>query len=262
MSKITYSAIFNDTDLTSVNGLTVLKTNPYRPAKRKVDISDLVRTNKSKINSAFYNEKTVSVTVEITRNTRALMETSLDSLMAILQPIDKPLVLNQSGGQRKYYCTYEDYVVNEDAEGGSFIELELVFKCSDRFGYDINPTQLLAFTGFTSNNRSDQLTFSGSALWQVPIITVTFSSVTSATTKTVTIGNASTGQAIVVTRTWVAGDVIIVDAFNRSVTVNGVETAFTGAIPEFNKGSGYWYYVDTFSARTMTGQITCAPRYV
>lgn len=262
MGKINYSAIFNDIDLTTISGLTVLKTNPYRPTKRNVSVSDLVRSNKSKINSAFYNEKTISVTVEITRNTRALMESSLDSLMALLQPIDKTLVLSQSGGLRKYYCTYEDNIVNEDAEGGSYIELELIFRCSDRFGYDINPSLLLQFSGYTSNYRSDQLTFGGSALWQVPVITLTFSALTSGTTKTVTIGNGNTGQNLVVTRTWVAGDVISVDAYNRSVTVNNAEVAFTGAIPEFNKGFGYWYFSDTLGSRTVAGRLTCVNRYV
>jgi hypothetical protein len=262
MSKINYPAIFNDTDLNTVSGLTVLRTDPYRPPKRDVSLSDLIRTNKSKVSSAFYTERRVTVRIEITRDTRDQLEQSLDELMAIIQPIEKTLVLNQSGRRRKYYCTFEDAVVMTDNEGGSYIEMDLVFVCSDRFGYDLTATTLLSITSaYTSAARSDALNFQGSALWQTPVITITYSAIGSGVNKSVAIGNGATGQVITITRTWTAGDKIEVDALNETVKVNGVDVDYTGAIPKWKKGIGYWSYSDNFTSRSFTGLIACAFRY-
>lgn len=261
MSYLAYPITFNGIDLNTVSGLTVLKTNPYHLPTRELSIADLARTSKSKINSAYYKERLILVRVGITRATRALLETSIDSLMTILQPIDKVLVLPQAGGLRKYYTTLSDAVVNEEVEGGSYIEMDLIFTCSDRFGYDINPTVLLSFPAYTSSNRSDGLTFRGSAPWQVPVITLTFSSITSGTNKAIVVGNSSTGQQVTITRTWASTDIVEIDSYNKTVKVNGVAIDYTGVIPEWEPGFGYWYYSDTFGTRTFIGSITCVFRY-
>lgn len=262
MGKIIYPAIFDEVDLNTIPGLTVLKTDPYRPARRTVSLSELIRTDKAKVTGAFYTERLITVRIELTRSTRALMEQSLDAMMNLIQGSEKTLILNQAGVQRKYYCTFADSVVDEESEGGSFLQMDLIFTCSDMFGYKTSADTLLAITTYTSAFRSDRLTFTGSAKWQVPVITITYSSITSGTSKVVRIGNDNTGQVATITRTWLTGDVLEVDCYNRTIKVNGTEVAFTGAIPEWNTGFGYWSYADTFGARTFTGSITCVSRYV
>lgn len=259
MSQIVYAANFNNNDLTLVNGLTVLATDPYTPPKRTVSSGIIARSNKSKVASAFYTERYITVRVNVVRATRALMEQSLDSLMTLLQGIEKILVLNQGANGRKYYATLSD--TNIVAAGGSYLEMDLIFECADRFGYDSAATLLLQVTNFTSSNRSDPLNFGGSAPWQAPVITLTYSVVTGGTSKAVTIGNSNTGQQVVITRTWAAGDVIQIDSFNKTVKVNGLEVAFVGAIPEWPPGSGYWYYSDTLASRTFSAQILNTNRY-
>ncbi len=262
MSYISYPAIFNSVDLNTVPGLTVLKTTPYRPPRRDVSMSEIIRTNKSKLNSAFYTERIVIVKVGITRVNRDQLEESIDALMNLVQGTNKELVLRQSSNLRKYYCTLEEYIVNEEVEGGSYIEMDLNFTCTDRFGYALAPDVLLTITSFTSQSRSDRLTFGGSALTQVPVIRLVYSSITGGTAKAVTIGNGDTGQQIVVTRTWTTGDILEIDCFNKTVKVNNTEVDFTGAIPEWATGFGYWSYFDTLTTRTFSGTITQVKRYV
>lgn len=262
MGKITYPVLFNGTDLNTVPGLTVLATNPYHPPRRDVNSSNVARTNKGKINSAFYVERLIMVRIEISRNSRALMEASLDSLNALLQPKEKALTLPQSGTLRTYCVTFSDFEADEDTEGGMYLRGNLIFTCSDRYGYDLAATQLLAFTGFTSQSRSDALSFGGSAEWQCPVITITFTSVTTGTNKSVIIGNDNTGQALTITRTFASNDVLVIDTLNRTVKVNGTEVVFTGAIPEWNVGTGYWSYRDTLGGRTITAMLTVVRRYV
>jgi phage-related protein len=261
MSKISYPVTFNGIDLASVSGVTVLSARPYHPPKRNVSLSYIVRTNKSKVNSGFYTGRTISVRLEISRSTRALAEQSLDALMAILQAQNKALVFVQSSVQRKYFATYSDYVMN--VEGGSYIDIELIFTCSDTFGYDLGATTLLNISSpFTSSSRSDALNFPGSAEWQTPVISITFSAISGGSNKSVIIGNGNTGQQITINRTWLAGDMIEIDCFNETVRVNNTDVSFTGAIPKWNNGIGYWYYSDNFSTRTFTGSILVVNRYV
>lgn len=265
MSKISYPAIFNDVDLTSVPGLTVLRTDPYKPPKRNVSMSNLARTSNSKVNSGFYTERFIAVRIEISRSTRELTEQSLDTLMGILQAKDKALILNQSSTRRKYYATFSDAIIESTTEGGSYLQMDLIFACSDKFGYDLGPTTLLSITTpFTSANRSDALIFNGSAEWQAPVISITYSAITGGTTKSVVIGNGSTGQQVTITRTWTAGDTITINPLDETapVRVNNTPVDFSGAILLWNKGIGYWYYNDTFTTRSFTGLITVVNRYV
>lgn len=252
---------FDGTDLTTISGLTVLSTNPYRPAKRRIVIGDIVRSDRSKHNSANYANKVIAVRVGISRATRPLLETSIDSLMGILQGREKELILPQAGAKRKYYATYSDYEVNK--EGGSYIELDLLFNCSNRLGYDLESILLKYFTGYTSYHKVELLTFGGSAEWQTPVSTITFVSVSGGSGRTVSIGNDGTGQSVSITRNWVSGDLLVVDSFNSLVTVNGDEVQFTGTVPAWKTGTGYWFYNDTFStSRSITGQVRHVRSYV
>jgi hypothetical protein len=266
MSYISNPVLFNGTNLETVEGLTVLATDPYRPPKRTIHMSDLIRTDKSVHNSANSSQRLIAIRVGITRTSRELLQASIDTLMRIIQPINKILLVPQGTGRRKYYCTYSDSDVDKD--GGSYIEITLLFECSDRNGYNENPTLLASITGYTSANRTDLMQFGGSTLWQQAVITITYTSVTGGTNKTVLIGNSNTGEQVSITRNWVSGDLLQVGwyaadgQYVRGVRVNGVETDFTGAIPEWNPGSGYWDYADDFTARTFSGSVRQVYRYV
>jgi hypothetical protein len=254
-------AIFDSNNLASVvNGLTVLGIDTYKPPKRKLSIFQVARTNKNKVNSAFFNSRPITVRVGITRGNRDALEQSIDDLMSYIQGVEKELWVPQASATRKYTCTLSD--VNVLAGGGAYWEAELVFTCSDIYGYDTAYTLIVNnLTGITSSSRSDQYNFQGSADWQVPYIRVTYTALTGATTKTVLIGNASTGQQITITRTWAATDVLEVDCLAQTVKINGVEVSFTGAFPRFAKGLGNITYSDNFTTRTFNYLVYYYKRY-
>lgn len=260
MSQIAYPARFNGVSLTTVPGLTVLSTDPYKLPRRNVSMTQIARTNYSKVNSGFYVERLITVKVGITRANRAQLEQSIDSLMALLQGIDKELVIDQAGSERVYYATLADAPVDKD--GGSYIEISLVFTCTDRFGYDIGATTLLSIvSAYTSASRSDRLEFRGSAKTQAPVITLTFASITNGSNKTVTVGNGETGQQLSITRNWLSADRLEIDTLNETIRVNNTDVNFSGAIPKWAVGFGYWSYADNFDARSFTGSIMCRFRY-
>lgn len=253
-------AIFNGSNLASlVSGLTVLAINPYRPAKRNLNIANLARVNKRKVPSAFYREKDIAVTVCIQQANRDAVERSIDSLMALLQGIEKELMVPQSGGTRKYVCTYSDAVPRKD--GGAYWEADLVFALSDLMGSDTSYTTIVSLTGVTSATRSDQYNFEGSAPWQLPRIEIYYTAITGGTAADVVIGNA-TGSSMTINRTWAAGDRLVIDCANESVQVNGANVAFTGGFPNFPRGVGTLQYSDGFTTRTYNNTTTYYRRWV
>lgn len=253
-------AKFDNNDFTSIAGLTILATDSFTPPKRIVTSNVMARANLSKISSAFFTTKDITIRVGISRLTRDLVEASLDSLSNILFGVEKDLVVRENGELRRYTATHIDTVFR--TSGGAYVELDLVFMCSDSYGYAIPYEKLLDVTGRTLYNYTDTLSFSGGADTQAPIITAVFSAIGTGTTNTVTIGNVTTGRYIVVNRAWTVGDVLIIDCQNKTVKVNGTAVDFTGAFPEFASTTGYLNYNDTFSTRTLAFSVYYYRRYL
>lgn len=72
---------------------------------------------------------------------------------------------------------------------------------------------------------------------------------------TLQVSNNTTSQYVSVTRTWAIGDIFVIDTFNKSVQVNGIDVTFTGAFPEFKVGSGTFAYSDTYPSRTFNFKV-------
>lgn len=248
MSIINYNASFDGVQLTSIAGLTILRTDAFNVAKRKIDQPLIARNHKSALTGAFYTEKNITVRVCIQTASRDNTEQNIDSLIKILQGLKKDLVVAQSKTTRRYICTLADVVVQSG--GTSYWEADLVFTCVDRFGYDTAYTAIANLTGIASGIRSDQFTVDGSAPSQCPVIQVKITAVTGGTSGTILVGNQNNGQQLTITRTWVVGDILIVDTLNQNVSVNGVEVSFSGAFPEFTQGLGVLTYFDSFTTRT------------
>lgn len=260
MAMISYPVYFNNINLESIEGLTVLKTDPYKLPRRKLTIFELARTSKSKINTGFFNDKAIMVRVGISRKTRDLVEQSDEALTAILQDLEKDLVVRQAGDQRRYTASLEDKIYKH--EGGSYLEIDIIFRLSDRYGYDLDLTELISATGRTLYNYTDSFTIAGNAKDQAPVIKITLNSVTGATNKNIVLTNPATGESLTVNRTWEAGDVLVMDAQAGIVTVNGDEVDYDGTILYYPPGIGYLQYTDGFATRSIRNYSYYYKRYV
>lgn len=260
MSKPT--ANFNGNDLASVvPGLMVVATNPYRLGNRQLSTSVLANADRSTTPSAFWTDKKLNVTVEIGRNTRELLDDSIDLLYYYLRELEAPLILSWSTTTRQWNATLAN-IAFSDVQGGHAV-LDIEFEVSDPLGIDVNSTQLFstALTGATSTTSLGLV--GGTAKWQRPVITITISALTGGTAKTVSVGNSNTGQQVNITRTWTAGDILVIDSKLKKVTVNGTEVAFTGAIPEWQSGQvGSMDYSDNLTTRTRSMVGVYYKRYI
>lgn len=268
MSMTNLIANVDNIQLTTVPGLSVLATDPYRPPKRKLSLYNVARTNNAKVNEAWYTERVITVRVGISQPTRALLEYSIDMLYGLLQGLEKDLVISQSidlQGRptvRRYNSTWSGVVPR--VEGGSYIELDLLFTCSDNFGYETAYTVLINETGVTLANteNTDSVTTTGSAPTQAPLYRFKLNTFTGASSN-IQIFNSTSNQILTIARTnWAVNDLVIVDAQAKSVTVNGSDVVFTGTFPELLSGAATITLRNSFSAVNYDWSVVYYRRFI
>jgi hypothetical protein len=256
-----HTANFNGNDFaSSVPGLRVIATNTYVPGSRTITTNPIARANKSVTSSAFNRERHLQVTVEIGQDSRELLDLAIDKLKTILQGLEKTLILDYGGGLRQWTATFDNNMAYSDMAGGH-ATIVIPFLAADGNGYDTTTTALVNSV-LTGSTRTENVFFAGSSERQLPIITITLTTVTSGTSHGITITNPATSQAIVINRTtWTNADILVIDTAAKTVQVNGTDVAFTGPFPEWALGAGTLQYADTFTARKYTLNVIYRKRY-
>lgn len=221
--------------------------------------AQLVRSDGAIVLSSRFAKKVIIVFGYILAPSRTAYEQTFDELKWRLSGKQRPLVLIQAGSERAYTATCTQ-VAEGFIEGGKTY-ITITFTASDPFGRD-GSNQTYDSGTFTTATKSFDHVFQGYAS-VLPKMTITISALSGGTSKTVTVGNGVTGQQIQVTRTWTAGDVLVVDSDSQRVTVNGVVVDFTGFFPAFQPGTAYAGYSDNFTtSRTARTVIEYPKKYL
>jgi phage-related protein len=208
-----------------------------------------------------YPSKPITVSGTIVGTTIADCDTLIDTFNGYLVAQGANLDIDYGGGTRRYVAT----ATNIDVQRPGYLSwanFTITFTCTQAFGQDTSQTTILNVTGRTSASYSDSYTFGGTAPYQLPIFTITYTAVSGATSKSVIIGNSGNGQEITVLRTWATSDVLVIDCSKSNVTVNGVAVDFTGAFPLFAPGAQTISYSDNFTSRTLDINIVYSVLYV
>jgi hypothetical protein len=230
---------------------------PMKDAK----IFALSNANRSTIPYVQYPNKSIRVSGQINGSSIADLDARIDAMKAFLLGTDKNLDIDYSGTTRRYIATVN--ATSFERPGGLlFANWVIDFICTQPFGQNTATTSALNQSGRTASSYSDVHVFLGSAPFQLPVITITFSVLTGGTAQTLFFGNNGNGQGISVTRTWLSTDVLVIDCVNKTVTVNGSPVAFTGAFPEFPPGSQTLGYSDTFTTRTFAITVNYYPMFL
>lgn len=252
--------IFNDSNLEdTIAGLKITDI-PYRAPSRDIRALPLPYTDRKVQTSAFYDDRKVNVGIEIGRDSRALLDAALDTLNGILSPPKKILKIEYALTQRQWTATFNNLLMRNMRGGHG--EFDLEFQCTDALGYDISDTTIVTHNNNVAANKSYYFELDGSAEWQLPVITININSLLGGSAADIAIGNADTGQELSITRTWVAGEELIIDSVNKTVQVDGEDVDFSGAFPEFKRPNGTMTYRDTFTARNLNISGVYKKRYV
>jgi hypothetical protein len=119
------------------------------------------------------------------------------------------------------------------------------------FGRDSSTTTQVN-TRFTGASKTNTFVAVGGNKPVLPVLTITLNSGTGLTSKYIQLTNSTTGKLIKVTRTWVAGDVLVIDCENKTVKVNGSAVDYTGVFPSWNPTDTQLQYDDTLTTRDVT----------
>lgn len=229
-------------------------------------IFGLANANQSVIPYVGYPSKSIVITGAIAGSTEANLDSRIDSFKQYFLGKDKNLDIQYNGATRRYVATVNSIsVVRQQKQLWATFQIEFI--CTQPFGRDTAVTTPSSSfspsaTGRTLSGYSDAITFAGSAPFQLPVITITYTAITGGASF-VQIGNNTNGQSIMITdQTWVTSDVLEIDVANRTVKRNGVEVDFIGAFPEFPPGAQTLSYSDGFTTRTFTELVTYYPMYL
>lgn len=220
----------------------------------------LANTNASVIPYVGYPTKQISIAGAIAGSTQADLDARIDTFKGYFNGKDKNLDIQYGASTRRYIATANKIAVARKQKA-LFATFTIDFICTQPFGRDTTATTALNGTGRTASSYTDNHVFVGSAPFQLPVITVTYSAV-SGGASFVSFGNNANGQGITITdQTWVAADILEIDCINKTVKKNGVEIDFLGAFPEFAPGSQNFTYSDGFTTRTMVENVIYYPAY-
>lgn len=221
----------------------------------------LANTDSSVIPYVGYPSKAITITGVIAGSTSANLDSRIDSFKAYFLGKDKNLDIEYNGSTRRYIATVNTIGINRQQKA-LWATFQIEFICTLPFGKNTSATTALTASGRTSSGYTDAYTFLGSAPFQLPLITITYSAVTGGASY-VSFGNNGNGQGITITdQTWVASDVLEIDVANRTVKKNGVEIDFLGAFPEFAPGAQNFSYSDGFTTRTFGITVTYSPMWL
>lgn len=221
----------------------------------------LANTDRSVIPYVGYPSKAINIKGAIVGSSSADVDSRIDAFKAYFLGKDKNLDIDYNGVTRRYCATVNTISVQKKQKA-YWAEFQIQFICTLPFGKNTSVTNAVNQSGRTLSGYTDPHTFLGSAPFQLPVFTITYSAV-SGGASFVQIGNSGNGQSILITaQTWVAADVLEIDVYNRTVKKNGVEIDFIGAFPEFAPGAQNISYSDGFTTRTFTELVTYYPMWL
>lgn len=249
---------FGGVSILTVPGWMTTGTDTFPYPSRDVRNSHIANSNLSVTTSAFFTGRKLGVRGVIARSRREELDSSISELRRILKSKNQTLQLPVFGEQRQFYQVTVSNIAFKDVRGG-YAEIDIELTATDPYSYKLTSVQPLDLVNVTVPTKSTQITFNGTAS-QVPIITYAIDSLTGGTNKTVTIQNEATGVSISVQRTWSASDVMVINSYAKTLTVNGTDTEFTGNFPEWDSGLGGILYTDTFSTRQVDLRVAYTQR--
>lgn len=249
---------FNGVDLSTVTGLTIIGTDPQTPAPRSLNISELARSDQSKVSAGFYFSRKIHVLATISRASKSDLQSSMRELEGILQGIEKLLVLDVAGTSTEFIATKAN--ISESNRAGGFVELDIEYICSNPTGYAVSATTLYSYSHLVGSEYDFAVAWLGNVKQQ-PVITIALNSFLGTALKEIAISNETSGQTCTILRSWTAAEVLVINCKTKEVTVDGEPVEFSGAIPEFENNEAI-NYADTFSNRDISVSIAYQERNI
>lgn len=184
-------------------------------------------------NSSFSRDNTFSVSWYLTADTWEELVNQKDILKSTLSEQNQYLQVNFWGNIRRAraYVTGLESIFNEQHYNITFVPFQITFTILEGYWEDVALTSEL-FSGITTS-FTEELINNSTFNECRPTINIVFNSTSSTTNLTFETGDFS----ISIDNTFNDNDILIIDSFNRDVTLNGSSIDFDGVFPILSKGN-------------------------
>lgn len=254
---------FNGYEIQNAN-FRITDIDHYGIPKKDVDLYALAYANKSSIATIDYPNKGIKVEGYIKCDDAYAVEAYIDILKGYLVGKNKELNIDYSGylaGQRQYIATANKVDIKR-TNSKNYATFTIDFICAEPFGTETSSQTITNTTGHTASTLTIDATTQGNAPVQYPIITITINSLTG-TGDYIQITNDANGQDMLITgQSLAASDVLVIDTFERTVKINGVNTDYLGSFLELEPGENSLTYSDGFTTRNVDINIIYYRRWL
>lgn len=247
---------FNSNDLQTYDTITRLGINTNlidhtNMPDQAAQIYAKADTDGSSIPAINYPSKKITIGGTIHGSTQANLDDRIDTFKGYFNGKDKNLDITYGSGTRRYIATKNTLSVQRQ-DHALFARFTIEFICTNPFGLDTSTTNLWAAkTGFTAATFTETPTIGGNAPYQLPVITITVNALTGEGDY-VQISNDNNGQEMLIYGQGIeAGDVIVIDCAQRTVTIDDVEVDYYGTFLELEPGANSITYTDGFLTRNV-----------
>lgn len=249
---ITYNSNDLQTYVASTDvGIITNSIEHTNPPDKIMPLYALADADGSSIPSINYPSRKITIGGVIRGSSEADLDSRIDTFKGYFTGKDKNLDIAYGAGTRRYIATVNGVSVIR-TQTSLFATFQIEFLCTNPFGLDTSTTDLWAIkNNFTSATFTETPTVGGNAPFQLPVITITIDALTGAGDY-VQISNDNNNQELLIYGlSLTAGDVIVIDCVERTVTINGTEVDYYGTFLELEPGANSITYTDGFTTRTV-----------
>ena len=240
--------LYDNFDFTA-NGCVITSLDHLTLASRNNQLEALANENGAVLVQSQLGTKPIYIEGYYIGSTIADAQRMYDLLAQALNRQQRPLVVPHAGSTRTYTATPANLIIKQP-DGLNRITFSFEFVVPTGSSIDKTRTTLINTTN-TLASATIPLTVTGSIVAR-PLITITFTTVTGGTGKTVSIRNAKDYIGLTVARNFVSGDTLAINSATFQIYINGVLTAPTGRMPTWTPGAGALFYSDTFTSRSIS----------
>lgn len=233
----------------------------YSSPSRELITYKVPRNDGGRLNGNYYRDRRIKIKGIIQAASRTLLEQAMDTFKRRMHTPEGNLDLKVNGEIRRIPATLQNSGDMFGERRGfhiTYTPFQLEFLALDPFFHDMDYTAETS-ENITSLNFGITVENLGT-IYARPVITVIFEAATSVTA--MQFNNLTNEGSMSITRSFAVGDILVIDAENSTVTVNGVEVDYDGLFPRLDYGSNNCSLVTTGSAVQFTSTISFKRSYL
>lgn len=233
----------------------------YSAPSRELINYKVPRNDGGRLNGNYYRQRIIKVKGIMKAASRVLLEQAMDTFKRRMHTPEGNFDLKVNGEIRRIPATLQNSGEMFADRKGYHINItpfSLEFLALDPFFHDVDYT---ATTSENITNLAYPITVENlGTIYARPVVTVIFEAASSVTS--FTFRNLSNGKSMLITRSFIAGDILVIDTEESSVTVNGVEVDYDGLFPTLDYGSNNCTLTTAGSSVQYTSTISFKRSYL